>query len=255
MLLAGTNANWRADYVKITAMLFRRLAFIIVFALCAAAGVGAEEKSPLFMAVEAGNAAEIERLIASGEADANKADKRGFTPLHVAADLDNSDAVSALIKNGADTEIVNNSGLTPLLQAVMNGSFWAMNTILKGGGNVNYAQEGSLRTALHFAAVADGYAGTVNDLVYYGAEVNRVDKDGNTPLHLAAQYGSSDAAVALINKGADLNIRNSSGRTPLQVAIHHRGKKDAMSIFLYNVPNFLEKRSEQEAMDLLRKLE
>lgn len=237
-------------------MLFRRLASIIVFALCAAAGVGAEEKSPLFVAAAADNAAEIERLIVSGEADANKADKRGSTPLHVAAGLDNSDAVSALIKNGADTEIVNNSGLTPLLQAVMNGGFWAMNALLRGGGKVNYAQEGSLRTALHFAAVAgESYETTVYDLVYYGAEVNVADKDGNTPLHLAARYGILHVAVGLINRGADLNIRNSSGRTPLQVAIHHRGKKDVMAIFLKNVPDFLEKKSEQEAMDLLRKLE
>jgi ankyrin len=48
-----------------------------------------------------------------------------------------------------------------------------------------------------------------------GGNVNQVDKDGNTPLHLAGQESSSDRAAALLASGADINATNRLGQTPL----------------------------------------
>lgn len=50
-----------------------------------------------------------------------------------------------------------------------------------------------------------------------------MDKNGNTPLHLAGQeYGSSqnkfDMAELLVNNGADVCVKNNIGKTPADVA-------------------------------------
>ena len=45
-----------------------------------------------------------------------------------------------------------------------------------------------------------------------------VDKDGNTPMHLAAKEGQTEVVVGLIQVGANPSIRNFAGRTPIEEA-------------------------------------
>jgi ankyrin repeat protein len=53
----------------------------------------------------------------------------------------------------------------------------------------------------------------------HAAEVNAVDQDGNTPLHLAARHlAHAPAARFLVGRGANVRIRNNRGRTPLHEA-------------------------------------
>jgi ankyrin repeat protein len=55
-------------------------------------------------------------------------------------------------------------------------------------------------------------------LLDHGALVDAVDKDGFTPLHMAAALYNKDAALFLLSKGADPLKRNKAGLTPIQVA-------------------------------------
>ena len=41
--------------------------------------------------------------------------------------------------------------------------------------------------------------------------------DGNTPLHLAAEFKSPDVARLLVNRGADIKLKNTLNQTPLDV--------------------------------------
>ena len=56
-------------------------------------------------------------------------------------------------------------------------------------------------------------------LVEYGANVNQVDQEGNTALHVAAQAGADPAVRFLVEHGANLSTKNKDGLTPLEVAM------------------------------------
>lgn len=55
-------------------------------------------------------------------------------------------------------------------------------------------------------------------LVEQGADLNAVDKDGNTCLHLACKGGHRSLVRELVGRGADPYARNARGQTPLDLA-------------------------------------
>lgn len=56
---------------------------------------------------------------------------------------------------------------------------------------------------------------TVEKLIEYGASVNVKDKDGRTPLYYACHYGNLQVAQLLVDKHAQLNDVNKEGETAL----------------------------------------
>ena len=54
-------------------------------------------------------------------------------------------------------------------------------------------------------------------LLKHGAEVNRRNKDGQTPLHLAMRRKQSRLVEILLEHGADANAKNNEGMFPLEI--------------------------------------
>ena len=64
------------------------------------------------------------------------------------------------------------------------------------------------RTALHYAAygmLIVAKSGMLHAMIQNGADVNAVDEDKQTALHIAACKGHVDVAKVLIQNGADVN--------------------------------------------------
>ena len=88
-------------------------------------------------------------------------------------------------------------------------------------------------TAVHAAAKTCAKE-CLEILIEFKAQVNLVDKNGNTPLHLIAIRPGTDTTKAeeccevLLNAGADFHVKNNDGKTPLETNCHLvslRGKK------------------------------
>ncbi|KAG9409808.1 hypothetical protein AC1031_020117 [Aphanomyces cochlioides] len=73
-------------------------------------------------------------------------------------------------------------------------------------------------TALHLAA-RHAQDDVIGVLLAFRANVDLVDKDGNTPLHLCAGYGSFKSCVRLLEGGADTQCLNHAKLTALDVAV------------------------------------
>lgn len=60
-----------------------------------------------------------------------------------------------------------------------------------------------------------GYKATFQELKENGADINGVDFEGNTPLHVAAKKGQLAVVEYLIEQGANVNAQDKQTRTPL----------------------------------------
>jgi ankyrin repeat protein len=79
---------------------------------------------------------EIARLISEG-CDPNQKDKNGWTSLHFAAQEGSLEAVHALLERGADIDVQDSSGNTPLSEAVFRytGDGGVVLALLKAGAD------------------------------------------------------------------------------------------------------------------------
>ena len=73
-------------------------------------------------------------------------------------------------------------------------------------GNSNRERE--IRTALHVTQL----------LLHHGASTEALDKNGNKPIHLAAQHRNPAFLEALLEKGADIHSTDPSGRNASHIA-------------------------------------
>ena len=76
------------------------------------------------------------------------------------------------------------------------------------------------QTTVHKAAM-NGHIEYLKTLIKAGADVEKKDVDGYTPLHLAIEFEQTKAALALIEAGADINAECKGKWTPLHIAATH----------------------------------
>ena len=81
------------------------------------------------------------------------------------------------------------------------------------------AQNKQGKTPLHLAAY-NGRVETVKTLILYGAKIDERDNTGKTPLHLAAYTGHVETVKTLIESGAKIDERDNTGKTPLHLAAY-----------------------------------
>src|SRR6202035_1582836 len=113
----------------------------------------------------------------------------GATPLSVACADGWTSMVAKLLNAGADTNLALLSGKTPLMIAVDNGDLEAVRELVGHDANVNAQESREGQTALMWA-IADEEPEIVNLLGQHGADVHARSKGGFTPLLFAARQGN-----------------------------------------------------------------
>ena len=206
-----------------------------------------KNQTPLHVAVDYGLIDVIQMLIGHN-ADINAQDNNGRTPLHrivtsvaIRPKDRDFDVARFLLEHGADPDAKDNDHSTPLHVASYYGSVKAAQLLLGYGANI-HLQNKSGQTPLHQAVddlqvhVEDYYLAVIGFLLEHGAEVDALDSDNLTPLHVAAHHGSVKAAQLLLEHGASLHLQNNEGRTPVQVA-ETRGDDEFTELLLEHLQN------------------
>lgn len=149
----------------------------------------------------------------------------GRTALHFAVDCKSpakSDAcIKQLVSLGANFDVSDRWGLTPIALAVQLGRPLAIRTLAAAGANMRSVDyRGNNVFAIAVRNNCDSQLReTLRALVNSGAEIDMLMTMDETAVHIAAAIGSHDGIAALIELGADAEARNLSGHTPLYTAV------------------------------------
>lgn len=177
----------------------------------------------LLEGLKAENAVQVDAALAQG-ARANIEYADGMRPLGVAVARNDHASAAALLKAGADPNIAVNLGAAggmdmgsrrvSLLSVAEDGEMTEI--LVKGGADPN-RKDANGETPLA-RAVLNGDADLVEALLDVGANVDSPLADGQTPLRFAVSTGNVAVIQALLEGGADPNREDSNGATALHEA-------------------------------------
>lgn len=151
--------------------------------------------------------------------------------LHIAARNNSFEIRKMLVKFGADVNMMNIDGQSPLHITEANLDFPICQLLVR----TRKEKKGIYNRALHITAKA-------NDLTMCKRHINNVDiietdEKKRSPLHVAMIFASNSICNLLLKYGADVYARDSYNDTPLQLAFYN-GRHDLREKFLPQLPYF-----------------
>jgi glutaminase len=186
-------------------------------------------------AASKGDIGAIQRLAAQGR-ELGGVDYDRRTPLHLAAAEGREEVVGFLLEHGVDASPRDRWGRTPLDEATVSGHAEVVEILeargaTRGGPSIPVvpseapapagapAQDAGVIELIWAASLGDLQA--VRRRVARGVDLDGVDYDRRTALHLAASEGHLAVSAFLLDHGAAPEPRDRLGGTPLHDAIRH----------------------------------
>lgn len=181
-------------------------------------------QTPLHLAATYGLVEIMQALLERG-ATIDEVDDNGESPLYIAvkhagqmmayhfSDTETCDrffnAVNLLLKWGADTNLANKQGETPLLAASWYGNVQLTQLLLCYFADVNKANNKGESPL--FAAAARGHLAVVEILLDNQAKINQADKEARTPVYMAQFYGH--IVVAELLEEVEVRVSQENSRS------------------------------------------
>ncbi|XP_071780098.2 transient receptor potential cation channel subfamily A member 1b isoform X1 [Centroberyx gerrardi] len=184
--------------------------------------------SPLHLAVSHGHNNLVELLLSYTATDANLQGDLGNTPVMLACSVNNCEALTILLKQGARLCQQNKLGHFAIHAAAFAGAKKAMEVILKTGEEVGHTAEGHINyldksksSPLHLA-VRGGNIETIRLCIAAGAKIDQQQVDRSTALHFACTQGASEAVKLMLSSYGQvediINLTDGACQTPLHRA-------------------------------------
>lgn len=198
--------------------LFKKLVFVVVFALVSLAHAGSYED--FFIAIKQDNPGAITALLNRGF-DPNTVDPKGLPGLYLALRDGSLKAAQALIDwPKTNVEVRTLQDESPLMMASLKGHLDIARKLIARDADVNKTGW----TPLHYAATG-GHLAVMELLLEQHAFIDAESPNGTTPLMMAAHYGTPAAVKLLLEAGADTAMKNQLGLSAIDFA-HRAGRQD-----------------------------
>lgn len=170
----------------------------------------------LHRAVANGRSTTLIRDLISKGADTNLQDRYGNSPLYLSLINGNIDVAEVLISE-SNVNLVDEFKKSLLHHAIALGRLRIVQSLINRRIDMNI-QDHEGKSALHYAILFK-HAETAKFLIDSGALPGPLDEEGKSPLHYAITSGCMNISTHLIDKGADKNCRDHNGKSPLTYAI------------------------------------
>ena len=133
----------------------------------------------------------------------------------------NKEKILALISNGADVNLHTKDGFTPVIHAAQNNEQDILTALIRAGANVSgKTQHGD--TALTWLAFAGDNRQMAEALLQKDPTLlHQTSITGHNALHIAGGHGRSALAQYLLDSGIEYRQKNSEALTPHDHAIKH----------------------------------
>jgi ankyrin repeat protein len=142
-------------------------------------------------------------------------DREGHTALFAASVAGNLQVLERVLALSPDLDLRDVHGATALFYAATHGTA-VLGRLIQGGANVNLPDQRG-RSPL-IVAVLMNHIEAVGLLLAAGADIDYRDHHGATALFYAAEAGLFELAELLVKRGADPKVADDSGNTPMQIA-------------------------------------
>ena len=170
-------------------------------------------------------------------AEVNKCDASGKTALWWATSRADYNATSLLLSRGADVNKKSSIGYSPIHAAMFARNQTVIQLLLKHGCDIAHDPQGWL--PLHRGAFYGCDLKILETIQALGVDVNTtIPSTGSTALQLAVQENHYHNCEFLLAKGADLDIVNNDRESALHVAVLYNSHKP-LTLLLQNHANYL----------------
>jgi len=188
--------------------------------------------TPLLFAIMKSNDEMINLYIEHG-ADVYAKDGQERNAVYIASNIERLDLIDKFITLGVDPNMKTAKGRTALAKAAWNGQVKVLEHLLKVPSIEIEIADIYHRTALYAAVWGssggrDGkkYSKTINDspecaelLLKHGADIEKQDNKGNTPIFTAADTNAPTSIDLLLKHKANIFHMNKTGKTALHKAL------------------------------------
>uniref|UniRef100_A0A8D8QAU1 Ankyrin-2 n=1 Tax=Cacopsylla melanoneura TaxID=428564 RepID=A0A8D8QAU1_9HEMI len=176
-----------------------------------------EGYTPLYMAIKYKDLNMVELLL-QNNADVNMSRHACEAPVHIAVqDVSwDPDILAQLITSGAKINVLTCDEKTPVHVALQSCNHEALNELLKHNIDIN-AKDSNDNTPLHISV--QNNCSKIDGILDHGALVNCQNKDGHTPLHIAVKKNNISSVMHILKREAFLNVQTKTGHTALHIAV------------------------------------
>lgn len=258
---ADVNARNGQDLTLLHQAILKQDSDTSVFLLNQGADLNAltgDQESPLQLAIHCRLPIVIDALCSRG-VSFSAPDDKGDPPLWIALSSEQDDIAAVLVRHGVDTDCwgVGPDGCqqTLLHRAIDENKEYAAIFLIKSGCDLDSPRQPGPNgeggdeakdkaSPLHLCCQW-GLVRVLQTLIDHGANVNSLDCNQKTPLHMAIENQHDEIiGILLCHPGLDLKIRDKNGSTSFATALTIRNHKAAQRI-LERLPNAAEQMDQR----------